>query len=96
MAVENIQVEVSQVSTFAVCCTSNLTLEDVNNFLAQVWREEERTATEFTPPTHVLTVVHDLKTFFWGATEKLKGEDLETVLQSPFAGLIILRLENCL
>ncbi|KAF2158689.1 hypothetical protein M409DRAFT_30781 [Zasmidium cellare ATCC 36951] len=83
MSIENKQIKVSQVVTSAVCCTTNLTLEAVNDFLAQVWREEEND----TPPTHTLTLIHDLETYFWGTTKELQGEDPETVLQSPFTGL---------
>lgn len=52
-----------------------------------MWQEEEKAATDYTPPTHTLTLVHDLEVHLWGPTERLQGEDPSTVLQSPFDGL---------
>ncbi|KAI5208203.1 hypothetical protein E4T39_01512 [Aureobasidium subglaciale] len=87
MVIENVQVKVKQVRTFAVCCAANLALEAINDFLAQVWKQEESEATQYTPAMHVLTVIHDLSAHFWGATQKLQSEDPNTILQSPFTGL---------
>ncbi|KAI5210864.1 hypothetical protein AUEXF2481DRAFT_32040 [Aureobasidium subglaciale EXF-2481] len=94
MVIENVQVKVNQVRTFAVCCTADLTLEAINDFLAQVWKGEEDEATQHTPATHVLTVVHDLSAHFWGATQKLQTEDSDTVLESPFTGLSYLQIRQ--
>lgn len=66
----------------------------INDFLAQVWKAEEETLNGQYPTTHRFTVIHDLETKFWGATQELRGEEPNTILQSPFTNLSFPEIKN--
>ncbi|KAL2034583.1 hypothetical protein VTO58DRAFT_105297 [Aureobasidium pullulans] len=80
MAIENVMMETQQVKTYAVCCTANLKIEAINQFLVEVHQKEQE---ERSIP--IFTVVHDLKTRLNGTTKEIRSDD--KILKSPFVGL---------
>ncbi|CAD0019620.1 unnamed protein product [Aureobasidium pullulans] len=80
MAIENVMMETQQVKTYAVCCTADLKIEAINQFLVEVHQKEQEERS-----ISIFTVVHDLKTRLNGTTKELRSDD--KILKSPFAGL---------
>jgi len=64
-------------------------LQATNSFFAKVQRGEHEEAATF-----VLTLVHNLETRLWGPTRELRGSDADQVLQSPFVGTDLYRVQQ--
>ncbi|CAD0110940.1 unnamed protein product [Aureobasidium uvarum] len=89
MAIENVMIETDQVVNFAVCCTIDMTVQAINQFLARVQKKELQESA-----VNILTLVHSLELQLWGPTKELRGND--TVLQSPFTGCTYFRVHQLL
>ncbi|KAG9764080.1 hypothetical protein KCU73_g1118, partial [Aureobasidium melanogenum] len=87
MTLENVMIESNQVVNDAVCCTTNMTVKDINHFLAEVQKQDLEESS-----SNCLTLVHSLDVQLWGPTKELRGND-ET-LQSPFNGCTYLEVHQ--
>ncbi|THX27833.1 hypothetical protein D6D12_05195 [Aureobasidium pullulans] len=90
MAIEDVLIEGDEGLT-AVCCTSNLTLQAINNFLERVKCQDDK---ERLP--HTLTLILDLGMTYSGASAELRGEDPSTSVRGPFLGMGYFRIHEVL
>ncbi|KAK6000928.1 hypothetical protein QM012_003011 [Aureobasidium pullulans] len=87
MTLENAMIETDQVVNFAVCCTTNMKVKDINHFLAEVQQKELEEKS-----VNILTLVYSLEFQLWGPTKELRGND--KILQSPFNGCTVLEVHQ--